>query len=707
MSDGSATGDGFKYWAFISYSHADEQWAQWLHRSLERYRIPSRLVGQAAAHGPVPPKLFPVFRDRDELAGSASLGPALQAALRQSRFQIVIASTRAARSHWVNEEIRFFKSLGRADRVLALIVDGEPHAGDKGQADRECFPEALKFDVDASGTVLASRAEPIAADGRKGGDGRLNAKLKLISGILGVGFDDLKQRELHARNRRLALLSVLSTSVVALTVVLAILAYQARNDALRRQQQAEDLIQFMLGDLREKLEPIGKLAILDAVGRKAMDYFSTLDDSDRTDSALASRALAMRQIGEVRAKQGDLPGASEAFAEALKLDTELVGRHPGDARIVYNVGRSEYFMGYAHYAKGDMSQAGEWFGRYVLTTNRLLELEPDKAEWIHKSVEANNNVGAVEFSLNQLDAAYQSFERARERQESLLSGEPDNVKFIDTLSNIRGWLCSVEAERLRWEPSVEQGRLQAELLRKLVALRPEDTGYQLRLASALHQLIYSQGWLGDLAPDAPILLEALALTSKLSAHDPDNVEYSRAHVLSLNYLVDAHLLAGALDRAAGVSDEVTELGRRQLQRAPENASAVDDLLSLLAQSARVALLHGDRQRARGLLDESRQLPLSDEQRANLAPTRALDVALLDWRLVPPGADTVPYEREAERWLARAHSVQATIRPSLQLAYAALRGDAEAARAWHDKLSPVERRHPFVKQLCQETAACDR
>jgi len=36
--------DTCKYRAFISYSHADEKWAGWLHKALETYRIPKHLV---------------------------------------------------------------------------------------------------------------------------------------------------------------------------------------------------------------------------------------------------------------------------------------------------------------------------------------------------------------------------------------------------------------------------------------------------------------------------------------------------------------------------------------------------------------------------------------------------------------------------------------------------------------------------------------
>ena len=118
----------YKYRAFISYSHADEKWARWLHRGLEGYGVPGRLVGTRTAYGTIPARFSPVFLDREELATAASLGDTLASALEQSAFQIVICSTAAARSRWVNEEILTYKRLGRERRIFCLVVDGEPGA---------------------------------------------------------------------------------------------------------------------------------------------------------------------------------------------------------------------------------------------------------------------------------------------------------------------------------------------------------------------------------------------------------------------------------------------------------------------------------------------------------------------------------------------------------------------------------------------------
>ncbi len=192
----------FKYKAFISYSHADGAWAQWLHRQLERYPLPSSVRALEGRDGPLPSRLYPIFRDREELPTSSDLGTDIRTALEQSACLVVICSPNAARSRWVNEEILAFKQMGRGGRILALIIDGEPNAADKpdGSAGQECFPHALRFGIGPDGAPV--RVEPLAADARPAKDSKSDALLKIVAGLLGIGFDALKQRDLKARHRR-------------------------------------------------------------------------------------------------------------------------------------------------------------------------------------------------------------------------------------------------------------------------------------------------------------------------------------------------------------------------------------------------------------------------------------------------------------------------------------------------------------------------
>ena len=94
-----------RYAAFISYSHADAAHVAWLHNRLETYRMPRALVGTETAFGPLPRRLPPIFRDRDELPASGDLGGELRNALGAAESLIVVCSPAAARSRWVTRSV--------------------------------------------------------------------------------------------------------------------------------------------------------------------------------------------------------------------------------------------------------------------------------------------------------------------------------------------------------------------------------------------------------------------------------------------------------------------------------------------------------------------------------------------------------------------------------------------------------------------------
>ena len=220
MSDDEHTAAPFKYKAFISYAHADHVAATWLHKALESYRIPRDLQGTPGRDGPIPKSLFPIFRDRDELSSSPDLSQSIEEALTASAYLVVLCSPAAAKSRWVNQEVIAFKTLGRADRVYALIVDGDPGAApDRGGS----FPPALTSKLADDGTLIADPSrEVLAADMRPAGDSKDEAKLKLIAGLLGIPFNALRRREAAAARKRLLVTQAIAASMLLLAIAAAV-----------------------------------------------------------------------------------------------------------------------------------------------------------------------------------------------------------------------------------------------------------------------------------------------------------------------------------------------------------------------------------------------------------------------------------------------------------------------------------------------------
>lgn len=218
-----------RYSAFISYNHRDKAWAGWLHRALERYRLPRDLIGKESPIGVLGRKLPPVFQDREELAASSDLALSVRQALEQAASLIVICSSNGAKSHWVNEEVKTFIAQGRRDRIQCLIIpegDEGPRASPRSPA--EIFPPAL----------LEGGAEPLAADATPSADGKRSALLKLIAGVLGVGYDELRRREQARRQKRLILISGASAIGFVAMSGLAAFALVSRAEAIRERDVA-------------------------------------------------------------------------------------------------------------------------------------------------------------------------------------------------------------------------------------------------------------------------------------------------------------------------------------------------------------------------------------------------------------------------------------------------------------------------------------
>lgn len=440
----------YKYRAFISYSHSDEKWAAWLHRSLETYRIPRQVVGSATEFGPVPERLAPVFRDREELSTATSLGDTLTQALRDSACQIVICSPRAAKSRWTNEEILTFKRLGRSHRIFCLIVDGEPGASaDPATADQECFPPALIYEIGDDGQLTDVRSEPIAADARPGKDPKQAAKLKLIAGMLGVEYDSLRQREAHRRHRRMMVLTAAAFTGMAVTSGLAITAYfarveaeQQRNEAQRQAETQRRTTQFFV------------------------DMFRVSDPSEARGNTVTVREVVDKGAARIEVELADQPEVQASLMDAMGTLYTGLGLYdsalPLVAKALYS--RQQLF--------GDMNT--------------------DVASSL-------THLGEVQALTAEYDTAEENLRKSLAVRRELLGDESPEV--ADTLTQL-SYVLTRRGEFTEAEP----------LIREALAIRKAAHGNEHEdVAESLEALGLNLFDRGDLAGALPVLREAVAM----------------------------------------------------------------------------------------------------------------------------------------------------------------------------------------------------
>jgi len=467
----------YRYKAFISYSHSDKRFANWLLKSLEGYRVPKRLLS-ADSSGPVQ-KLGRIFRDRDELPAAEDLTAEVKKALANSEFMIVLCSPAAAASRWVNREIIEFKKLNGEGKILSVIISGEPFASKSAQPEQECFPPALRFRLGKGGQITKVEAEPLAADFRAGGDGRKRGLLKLVAGLMGLSLDTLVARDLQRKMRHVTMVTAASLVAMLGMGLLTYEAVTARQEAERQRSEAEGLIEFMLTDLRMKLIGVAGTVVRTEVIERAMQYYNEQENLET-------------------------------------LPTESLDRR---ARVLFA-------WGYEDEMRRNWSAAKEKYEEFHRTARVLWERDPANTDRILSYATGKNRLALTDHSIKGRAMGFDRFVMARDILDTVKEADKGSARYLRLSAMVDGNLCAIHWSRgtapATTLPYCDRAIIQSE---RAIALEPGDR--QLRYDYHFHLLWRAENVAktGDLEAAEGLLMRAITLCEALVAEEPENARW--------------------------------------------------------------------------------------------------------------------------------------------------------------------------------------
>ena len=650
-----------KYWAFLSYSHADHRIARRLHRALEEYRLPRRLVGRSGPLGSVPRQLHPIFRDRDELTASSHIGPVVEAALADSRALVVLCSKASAASPWVGAELAAFQQLRPDAPVLCVLLDGEPMASCHGEPLAECLPRPLHARF--GGGVGMDDHAPVAVDLRPHGDGWRLGLQKLVAGLAGVPLDQLVQRDAQRRHRRLAALAAVLALVAIALGTMAVFALRSRDEARRERAQAEGLIEFMLGDLRKKLDPVGRLDAMDAVGARALRYYDAQDPRRLDADALGRRARSQQLVGEIDARRGDMPAALKAFREARATTAELLARTPDNPQRIFEHAQSVYWVGYYDWQHGELPIAEQGMLEYQRLARRLIAIDPRNMKWQAELAYAHSDLGVMLLDEGRTREALAEFEAARPIYARRVAADPGDDSAKTDLGQDLSWLSSAESLALDFAKASRVREAEIDLYTTMLRRDPRNAMVLGSLVLARRFLASLRLAQGDLAGARIAAEDANRLADQQLRLEPDNADWQQAAANARQVLAEILRWQGQSQRAQAELDGAAALVAGLLHRDPTVFAWRVELQESQAQ------LQSDLWRSTGRRQAALRLATESARRLRQAARE-------------PGVGT-----KAERW--RLLSLGRVARLSSEL------GDAPAARAAWQTLVQAGARNPTL------------
>ncbi|TDG11830.1 toll/interleukin-1 receptor domain-containing protein [Seongchinamella unica] len=550
----------YKYKAFISYSRQDEKAARWLQRAVENYRLPRHLAASLRNQGRAT-ALRPVFKDREDLHASSNLGDSLRRALAESEYLIVVCSPNAVASEWVNQEIAEFIRMRSLDRVLAVIVAGEPNAVEAGhRPDLECFPDPLKYELDADGSLTDNRREPLAPDLRDGGDGKRLVRLKLIASMLGVDLDQLVQREAQRRVQILGAVAIFALIIAGALLFMTLQTLRANQIAEARRNSAESLIEFMISDLRDQLEPVGRLAVLDSVGARALKYYEGLGSEHMNADSLGRRSRALLLLGEIQRGKGNLSGASAIFSQVAADTAALLAAEPGNTKRIFDHAQSTFWQGYIAWENLDFDNASTHLSAYRDLAQRLVDTEPDNVDWQLELHYAYSSMGALYYQQGEWDLAQKVFSESLNLIETILAAQPGNPEYMRIYAEEASWLASTYLASNQYSRSAEFNAREYDTYEQLLLMSPDDRTVESRRVTALEIRATLQLILGEVEQARRTLAEGEAQAASLAKLDPENADYWKSHVFMSARLALLHISTGSPGEAPAHLDKCRESG---------------------------------------------------------------------------------------------------------------------------------------------------
>ncbi len=492
-----------------------------------------------------------------------------------------------------------------------------------------------------------------------------------------------------------------AAAVVALGIGVGVALWQAR-EAQAQRVQAEGLIEYMIGDLRKKLQPVGRLDVLDGVGDKALAYYAAQDLNRLDADSLGRRARALHMIGDLAEQRGRFEEAQRDFQQAADTTSELLQRHPDDAQRIYDQSQSEYYLGYVQWRRGRLHEAEAAFRRYYAMAQRMNQAQPDNHDWQLEKVFAAQNVAIVLLDLGQAQEALELSGQARSAIERLVLTHPEDAV---SAANTIGWSARAWAGLRQYEKAIatEEDKIAA-ARRAPGGDKNEDAMFLVANGHAeIALFLRSLGRLDDALRMARTGAAELAALQTLDPTNLDTVsELVGARFLLADLLVDQGDMAAARTAAAAADAGLARLMARPMPKRGWRLALTGRSLTLRAG---LASTRAEQDAAASALAAYRADVAKYEHEGNTVPAEnALVIGpagLAEGDLLAGAARGAEARAVWQSTAGRLRPMAEHLDPAAMTLLGQLEfrlGDSQAARAWADRVGGTTYRHPAFADL---------
>jgi predicted negative regulator of RcsB-dependent stress response len=219
-------------------------------------------------------------------------------------------------------------------------------------------------------------------------------------------------------------------------------ALQEKSQAVAARRGAEDIIDHLLEQLREKLEPIDHLEMVEEAQRMVETFYEKFGFTQDPEGLSRWSALIQDQ-GDRLMVQGDMDGALAKFMRSLEISRKLVKEDPEKSAWQAALSVRYEKVGDLLLAQGDLSRARTQFRRLLEVQHSLAAKHPADIAWQRSLLVTYEKIGEVLEAQGDLRGAKATYASSLQIMLRLVSQDPSNRARLRELSVIHSRLGNV------------------------------------------------------------------------------------------------------------------------------------------------------------------------------------------------------------------------------------------------------------------------
>jgi tetratricopeptide (TPR) repeat protein len=327
------------------------------------------------------------------------------------------------------------------------------------------------------------------------------------------------EAELEARKQEAAATNALATASKAQSK-----AEASAREARDEQAKVEEVMGFLLGELSDKLRPIGRMDLLRAVTERVLAHYESIPIAGETDER---RFAAFKNRGQVLAIQGDSARAAEAFQTSLEIAQRLASHDPGNVIWQRELLLCHQRIGEISLARGDSAKALEEYEKSLAMAQRLAAQQPSALPWQQLRLANHVKIGDVHWAQGDKRQALANYKAALEIAQRFAPMDTNNLAWQRDLSATYSKARPLLLQEWGVEKVLDHCRAGLALTQRLATNDPGNTELQSSLALCHDDLGDVLLARKEMKPALGQYQQAMRIRLALATADPRNTEWQR------------------------------------------------------------------------------------------------------------------------------------------------------------------------------------